>query len=172
MQPSLLRFRSVWLLVPPILLCCLDLGLTLYGQSDAYWSGNYGHVDELSPSFGRSLALHPLAFVATGLAWVSIFSSLISILPEKLAMMLSICVVMGHMTGAASWLAYRFGSYQACNGLFLLTAVAIVTAFNWGRSDNGQAVLDWSRTGLPAWTRWVVVAMLLVVPSWWFLIPH
>lgn len=172
MQPAVFRLRSLWLLVPPILLCCLDFGLTLYGQSDAYWSGGYRDVNELSPSFAKYLSMHPLAFACAGLVWIGIFSSLISILPDKIAMTISICVVIGHMTGAASWLAYRFGSYQACNALFLLTAVVIVGAFNLGRSDTGGTLIDWSRTRVPAWTRWVLAAILIVLPIWWFLIPH
>lgn len=172
MQSSILRIRSLWLLVPPIVLCCLDNGLTLYGQSDAYWSGNYADVNELSPSFASYLSTHPLAFVAAVLLWIGIFSALIAILPEKLAMTISICVALGHMTGAASWLAYRFRSYQACNALFLLTALAIVCGFNLGRSETGQTLLDWSRLRAPAWTRWVIAAVLAALPIWWFLIPH
>jgi len=59
-------FRAVWLVVPPAILCALDFGLTLYGQSDRYWAGNYTDVNEMSPSFARYLAIHPLAFVAAG----------------------------------------------------------------------------------------------------------
>lgn len=172
MQPSLFRPRSLWLVVPPILLCCLDFGLTLYGQSDAYWAGNYSDVNEISPSFGKYLSTHPLAFVFAGLVWISIFSSLIAILPETIGMTISICVVIGHMTGAASWLAYRFGSYQSCNSLFLLTSIVIVVSFNRGRSDTGQTLIDWPRTRVPTWTRWVLAALLVVLPIWWFLIPH
>jgi hypothetical protein len=49
----------MWLVVPPMLLCLLDFGLTLYGQSDAYWSGDYSDVNEMSPSFARYLAFAP-----------------------------------------------------------------------------------------------------------------
>ena len=154
------------------MLCCLDFGLTLYGQSDAYWNGTYSDINEISPSFGKYLSMHPLAFVGAALIWIAIFSSLIAILPEKVAMTISICVVIGHMTGAASWLAYRFGSYQACNALFLTTAVVIVSSFNLGRSEKGQTLIDWSRIGMPTWTRWIFAAILIVLPIWWFLIPH
>ena len=172
MQRSLLRLRSLWLVVPPTLMCCLDFGLTLYGQSDAYWSGNYQDVNEMSPSFGRYLAMHPLAFVAAAAVWIVILSSLIALLPEKLGMTLSIGIVLGHMAGAASWLAFRFGSYQSCNVLFLLTAGVIVTAFNMGRSDSGQTLIDWSRTPIPTWIRWLLIATLAILPVWWFLVPQ
>lgn len=153
MQKPLFRPRSLWLVVPPILMCCFDFGLTLYGQSDVYWSGNYQDINEISPSFAKYLSMHPMVFVASVLLWIGIFASLIALLPEKLGMTLSIGIVLGHMAGAASWLAFRFGSYQSCNVLFLLTAGVIVTAFNMGRSDNGQTLIDWSRAPVPTWTR-------------------
>lgn len=172
MHRPLIQFRMLWLLLPPIVLCCLDFGITLYGQSESYWSGNYNDINELSPSFARYLSIHPLAFIAAALVWIAIFSSVIAIVPERIAMTLSICVVIGHMTGAASWLAYRFGSYQACNALFLVTSIMIVVAFNNARSEGTRPLIDWPRTGLPDWTRWLVVAILIILPVWWFLIPR
>ena len=41
MQQAILPRNALWLLLPPIALCSLDLGLTLYGQSTDYWAGNY-----------------------------------------------------------------------------------------------------------------------------------
>lgn len=172
MNDCLFRPRSLWIVVPPILLCCLDFGLTLYGQSPAYWAGDYQDVNEVSPSFRVYLTIHPLVFVGMNLVWIAIFSSLIGILPEKIGMTISIAVVIGHMAGAASWLAFQFESYQACNALFLFTAIAIVTSFNMGRSETGQTLINWSRTPVPSWTRWILAALLIATPVWWFLIPH
>jgi hypothetical protein len=154
------------------LLCALDFGLTLYGQSPSYWSGNYADVNELSPSFAAYLAIHPLAFVGAGLLWIVIFSAMIALLPEILALTVSIAVVIGHMGGAATWLAYRFHNYQACNALFLVTALVVVLSFKRGQSTDGSSAFNWKRTGLPAWARWVTVAVLMALPIWWFLVPR
>lgn len=172
MSGSLFRPRSLWIVVPPILLCILDLSLTLYGQSSSYWLGNYQDVNEVSPSFRRYLMMHPLVFAGMGMVWIGIFSTLIAIMPEKVGMTVSIAVMMGHMGGAATWLVYRFGSYQAGMALFLLTSITIVTSFNMGRSDTGQTLIDWSRTPVPSWARWVLAVLLFAIPIWWFLIPH
>ena len=158
--------------MPPALLCILDFGLTLYGQTDGYWSGNYSEVNEISPSFAQYLAIHPLAFAASGLLWILIFSVIISLLPEFLALSASVAVVMGHMVGSASWFAYRFQNYQACNALFLVTAIVLVLAFKRGQSENGSAAFNWQCTGLPNWIRWTIVVLLMVVPIWWFLVLH
>jgi hypothetical protein len=172
MERSVFRRRSLWLLLPPTALCVLDFGLTLYGQPDAYWQGNLNAVNELSPSFAGFLSMGPPVFIAAILLWIAIYSILIVLLPERLALTLVIAIVLGHMTGAASWLAYRFQLYQACCALFLTTSALIVFAFKRGQNADGRAAFDWQRTGLPEWLRWIVIAVLIALPIWWFLIPR
>ncbi len=164
--------RPLWLVVPPAVLCMLDLWMTLYGQPPSYWSGNFRDANEISPSFASYLAIHPLAFVGAGFLWIILFSAIIVLLPEMLALTVSIAIVIGHMGGAATWFAYRFHNYQACNALFLVTAFVVVLSFKRGQNDDGAAAFDWRRTGLPSWMRWVTVAALMTIPSWWFLIRH
>jgi hypothetical protein len=172
MQQAILPRNALWLLLPPIALCSLDLGLTLYGQSTDYWAGNYSAVSEGSPSFAHYLSIHPLMFAGAGLLWMAFFSAVILLLPEKLALTLSIGVMLGHMAGAASWLMYRFGAYQMCNALFIVTAGLIVLAFKRGQRTDGRSAFDWERTGLPGWIRWLLIAVLALLPTWWFLIPR
>jgi len=172
MESKLALFRGIWLIIPPTVLCLLDFGLTLYGQSGAYWSGSYQDVNELSPSFGYYLSIHPLAFLGAMVLWIAIFSAAIVLLPEMFAMAAAIAIVIGHMAGAASWLAFRFNNYQACNALFLVTSFVVVLAFKRGQTDDGTAAFKWHRTGLPDWVRWVVIAALIGLPVWWFLIPR
>jgi hypothetical protein len=164
--------RLCWLALPSVVLCTLDFGITLWGQSETYWSGDFSAVNEGSPSFARYLAIHPLAFVAAGLLWVVLFAAVIALLPETLALVVSMAIVIGHMWGAATWLMYRFQNYQACNALFLVTAFLVVLSFKRGQNEDGSSVFDWRRTGLPNWSRWVVVAGLAAIPVWWFLVPH
>ena len=83
MQSSLLPRNALWLLLPPISMCLLDFGLTLYGQSDAYRRGNFSAVNEVSPSFAHFLSLHPLAFVGAVILWVALFSTVILLLPPR-----------------------------------------------------------------------------------------
>lgn len=172
MQTRFIPPNALWLLLPPIALYALDSGLTLYGQSDEYWAGNYADVNEMSPSFNYYLSVHPLVAGAAFLLWIFLFSAVILLLPEILAMMLSVAIVIGHMVGATSWLAFRLESYQACSLLFLVTAVVIVFSFKRGQNNDGRAAIDWGRTGLPEWTRWVLIAGLAALPVWWFLVPR
>ena len=172
MKSELFQLRFLWLAVPPVVLCALDFGLTLYGQSDAYWAGNYSDVNEISPSFAQNLAIHPLPFVAAAMIWIGLFSAIISLLPEALALTLAVAIVLGHMAGAATWFAYRFNNYQACMVLFLTTAFVVVFSFKRGQCSDGSAAFKWERTGLPDWLRWVTVAVLCGLPVYWFLVPH
>src|SRR5215470_9031853 len=145
-----------WLVVPPVVMCALDFVLTMHGQSAEYWAGNYAKVNEWSPSFCYYLTLHPVVFVAAGLLWIALFSAIILVAPERLAMTTSVAIVIGHMWGATTWLAHALKSYQACMGLFILVAAMIVVSFKRGQSADGRAAFDWQRTGLPGWVRWVV----------------
>ena len=168
----MLSRNAVWLLLPPIALCSLDFGLTLYGQSGAYWAGDYAAVREGSPSFAHYLSIHPLVAIGAALLWIFIFSATVLLLPEKLALIATIAIVIGHLAGAASWLVFRFHGYQLCNGLFLATSALIVIAFKRGQRADGRSAFDWERTGLPGWARWLVIAALVALPIWWFLIPR
>src|SRR5262245_1814193 len=167
-----LRHRLFGLCLLPTLLACLDFGLTLGGQPAEYWVGNYSRVNELSPTFHQLLAWHPLALVAGTVLWILIFVSLILLLPQTLALTLSIAVVLGHTLGATSWLIYRIHyGYQAVCGLFLLAAIGLAVGILWGwqAEPRSDARLGAS---LPVGLRWLVIALLLGVAVYLFLWPR
>ena len=96
MQPSLLRPRSLWLVVAPILLCCfLTFGSTLSRPENPTptRSGNFRHVNEMSPSFGRYLAITRSPLVRADLDRHFLDADFDP--SNKMAMTISICVVMG-----------------------------------------------------------------------------
>lgn len=163
--------RFLGLGVAPLVLCSTDAALTLAGQAAAYWSGAYHRVNEASPTFHHLLTIHPAAFAAGIAAWMAIFLCLIILLPDTLALIVSLVVTIGHATGAATWLIFRFRyGYQACNGLFLLTAVILALALRWGwqaapaeRFELPPATARW---------RWPLVAALVAAAVYLFLLPR
>ncbi len=164
------RLRGLCL--PPLGLACLDAVLTLLGQSPEYWAGNYGQVSELSPTFHHLLATHPLAFVVGIAGWILVFTGLILLLPETLALATSVAVVFGHTWGATSWLLYHFQyGYQACIGLFILTAIGLALGIRWGW---GAAPSQKGPAGVPLHPvlRWSVIAALLGLVVYLFLWPR
>lgn len=164
--------RLLGLCLVPVLLASLDGALTLSGQSPEYWAGNYSRVNEGSPMMHRWLAYHPLAYVSGLAGWVLVFTLLILLTPQTLALTISIAVTLGHTLGAASWLIYRpdYG-HQVCCGLFLLTAIGLAVGIRWGwraepRSDAPMGVR------LPFALRWGVIGLLWAIAVYLFLWPR
>jgi hypothetical protein len=146
--------RFLGLCLPPLAFCALDGTMTLAGQSGDYWAGSYFAVNEASPTFNHLLGIHPAAFAAGLLVWAAVAVGLVLLLPDTLALIVSIAVTFGHTVGTATWLLFHFQyGYQICNGLFLLSAVALGLGirFNWpsapGRQDpfaNWHPAVRWS----------------------------
>ena len=133
--------KRLWLCIPPFLMCMLDQGITLWGQSSGYWAGQRHLANEANPVFHWLLRIHPLAFEAGIFAWVLVFSSAIVFLPRRAAMAVSIAVVTGHAVGATTWLLFYVpGGYWLSVGLALLTGTLVVVT--WERFDLPARRID------------------------------
>lgn len=134
---------KLWLALPPVALSLLDQALTLYWQPQGYWSGRYDLALEGSP-FRRLLELHPVAYGAWVIVWIALFTTAIFLLPRRLAMVVSMGVVIGHTWGTASWIFKKaHAGYWLCILLFVYSAVLIVVAWEKAmRGDRNQAGLD------------------------------
>ena len=155
--------RLLGLCLPALLVWALDISFTLAGQSADYWSGHYALVNERSPTFNQWLQVHPAAFALGAIVWAGIFVGIILLLPDVLALIMSIAVTLGHTVGAATWLLWGFGyGYQLCNALFLCSAIALGLGirYGWQAVPAGEYQLDgWS------WRRrWIVAAKSWTVP--------
>jgi hypothetical protein len=164
--------RFIGLCLAPIIFCLLDNGLTVVGQDSRYWGGNYQLVNEGSPTFHHLLSIHPLAFVGGATAWIAIFVTIILLLPEAAAMVISAAVVLGHSVGAATWLLwhFRFG-YQACNALFFVAAMAIVWSLRWTlKAPLPLGPMLWP--SLSSTFRWLLIVVLFSAGAYLYLIPR
>jgi hypothetical protein len=166
-----LRQRFLGLCLPPLFFCVLDFTLTLIGQPAAYWEGDRTSIIEGSPTFHYLLTVHPAAFVVGVLVWMAIFVALLLLLPDTLALIASIAIVLGHTAGTAAWLRGRFQfDYQILVGLFVLTAVALGLGVRWGWQAAPQVPLRLDR--LPGFWRWTAIAALVAVVVYLFLWPR
>ena len=121
--------KKLWLCVPFAVLAAIDFGLTLSGQSPAYWQGDHSKVNEIFPLMAWGLRCGPLTFLFICLLWVLVFSALIVVLPDIASQVLSLALVIGHTWGAMGWLVYRLRvEYHLCALLFLLSAVLFIGA--------------------------------------------
>ena len=167
------RRRFLGLCLLPILLTCLDNGLTLSGQPKEYWAGNYAKAVEGNPWHYKLLAYHPLALVAEEAASMLVFVGMILLMPQTLALTISIAATLGYMVGASTWLLYggfRHGHEMFC-GLSLLTAAAIAVGIRWGwraEPDSDAPV----GVSLPFALRWALILALSGVAIYINLWPH
>ncbi len=93
------------------------------------------------------------------------------LLPDTLALIVSIAIVVGHAAGAATWLCYNFKfGYQMCNGLFFLVAVAIGIGVRWGWQAGPDKPLRLDR--VPQVWRWALILLLVSIGVYLFLWPR
>ncbi|MGD0552927.1 MAG: hypothetical protein ABSB25_09780 [Sedimentisphaerales bacterium] len=133
--------KKLWLCVPFAALCVVDFGLTLAGQSPAYWQGNYSAVGEWFPLFALVLRHGPILFLFMSLLWIFVFSTLIVVLPDIFSQILSLTLVIGNTCGALTWLAFRFRfNPLLCMLLFVLSAaIFIITQARWRMTQPAHA---------------------------------
>jgi hypothetical protein len=145
--------------VPCLLAFLLDSSLTLHGQPAEYWAGNYTHTTEGAPFMRRLYMIHPLAAVAGYLVWAGLMFGLLVLLPEVLAVILSIAIVFGHVAGAYTWmLPITVGWYQTVNGMFLVTAIVLGVGLHWSLRAPVQTDATSTRR-LPTWLRWGLITL-------------
>src|SRR5262249_14514998 len=105
--------RLLGLGLPCLLAFLLDTGLRLRAQPEAYWAGNYHFILQEGSPFLRALyTWHPLAAVAGYALWAAIITGLLVLLPEWLAVILSLAIGVGHIGGAHSWLKPTMGTWR------------------------------------------------------------
>lgn len=157
-----LRRRLIGLCLVPVFLAMLDGLVTLIGQPEAYWEGDYSKALEGTPGF-RILLTHGPAAYAVGLAvWVMAFVGMILMLPSTLALAICFQFTLGHALGAFSWIN-RFP-----NGRELPVLINAAVAFGlalgirwWMRSPQDDTPLG---ARLPRVIRWAIIGMLCFVP--------
>ena len=164
-----MRRRFVGLCLPAMIFCVLDTTLTLVRQSAQYWGGDYSQADERSPTFEHLLRISPLVDVAGTVVWIGVFVGIILLLPDILALIVSIAVTLGHAVGACTWVWEFEAGYQICNGLILLAAVVLVLGIRYGWQAKPTELYCVS---MPSFRRWLLTACLFAIGLYLFLWPH
>jgi hypothetical protein len=163
--------RLLGLCLPPLLFSTFDAGITLYGQSAAYWAGEYHWALEGSPTPNHLLQIHPLAFALGILAWQMLFVVAILLLPDVLSLIACIAITFGHTACAATWLWIRFQyGYQWSLWLFLASSIALGSGIYWGwhaQPVEKHPLLRWSPI-----LRWTLLALATGIAVYLFLWPR
>ena len=147
--------RLLGLGFPCLLPFLLDTGLTLRAQPAAYWAGNYGFMlTERSPFLRALYTWHPLAAVAGYALWAAIIAGLLVLLPECLAVILSLAVGVCHIGGAYSWVKPTMGTWesQITSGILVVSGLALGFGLHWYLRSSKFGAVEGGKQG-----RWVGV---------------
>jgi hypothetical protein len=117
--------------------------------------------------------INPLALIAGYLIWAGAIIGLLLLLPDVLAVIVTIVVAFGHVGGAYSQVIPVLGSwgYQVTNGVFLLTAAALGTGLWWSARASSAVRRSGPAGSLPVWLRCGLIALLAGVAGCMVLIP-
>ena len=158
------RRRFLGFCLVPILLSLLDFALTLAGQPQEYWAGDYSRANELNPLEHALLLYHPLAFVIGNLALTLVLIGLILLTPRIVAAIFSIMVSLAHWAGSSTCLFHLgyLNNREMEWGFALLAIICMAVGVGWGwRARSHAAPLD--PTPLSFGVRWVTIAVLFAI---------
>jgi len=130
-------FRHIWFLVPALGLYTADLGLTLAGQTAAYWNGDYSQAVEHNPLAYPILARHPVLFISAGVAWAAVFSTVIVLWRNRVSDWIAVLLAFGHAVGGSTWLA-RHGVGGLLLAIVYLAVTSRISGACWRRAGFGS----------------------------------
>jgi hypothetical protein len=172
-----LRHRLIGMGLPCLLALALDATLTMCGQPEEYWAGDYSQTNEGAPFHRKLFTLHPAAAVAGYAAWGGILIGLILLLPEALAVVLAVAVVFGHTVGAYTWVEAWLGAgitvgwFQTARGMFPASAVVLGAGLYWSLRLYPQGREGAKRPWNPS-VRWGLIAVLFGTACYMVFFPH
>jgi hypothetical protein len=127
--------------------------------------------------------LGPAAAIAGYAAWAGVLLGLILLLPEVLAVCLSLAVVLGHTAGAAMWLdglitvgrlggGITVGWFQTARGMLPAAAAVLGVGLCWSLREPVQGRTKEEHRPWNQVLRWGLVAALLGIGAYMMLFPH
>ena len=122
--------NRLWLCLPVIFTCLMDIIITLFGQPAEYRVNSFSVVTEANPEIYWFLRTHPLAFVKYNVYELLIVSMLIIALPEIASKSISVFYSIGFGKAIYYWAdnTLLFG-FWASNLLLILPAIVLVYVF-------------------------------------------
>jgi len=120
----------LWLCLPVILTCLMDVTITLSGQPAEYWIRSYSVVNEANPVSYWFLSMHPVAFVLYSIYVLLIVSLLIIALPEIASKSISVFYTIGSAKAIYYWMVGTLHrGFWISNLLLIIPAIVLVYAF-------------------------------------------
>ncbi len=129
------RKARLWWLAPAAGLFVADASLTLAGQSEQYWAGEYGAAVEGNPIAHPLLVRSPWLFASLAVVWLAIFSAVIVFWRHPAAKWMAVLIAVAHAIGGASWVT-RVGSWGLMAVGVYIALAAQAAGWCWRRAGN------------------------------------
>jgi hypothetical protein len=94
----------IWLVLAAMVPYGCDIAITLYGQSNEYWKGDFSQTIEGNPIAHWILRFGPIPFAIFATTWASIIIFAIITFSQRYSVGLSLMLVICHAIGFGSWL--------------------------------------------------------------------
>jgi hypothetical protein len=132
-----MRTERLWWCLLGIVLCAADGLLTLCGQPEAYWSGDFGSINEAHPVAAWFLSIHPLAFVAAGVPYLALVMALVLWLPRPLAVLIAVIAAAGYAAAVIAW-SHQLFSQPAVALVPMAFVVVVFGLLAWRAREKGR----------------------------------
>jgi hypothetical protein len=126
------------LLLPFLVLASTDVGLTLNGQSSAYWHGDYSAAREANPLAKPFLERGPAPFLGFGLCWVALASLVFLTWRHPLSGILAKLSAILHALGGAAWILRMDPEWGWAYAVIFLGIASELSLFFW-RSPSANS---------------------------------
>ena len=126
--------KRLWLVVPVWLWLVADVSLTLVGQPDSFWDGDYTTALEANPIVHPILTLGPGPFILLAILWAMFCGLFVVYFPYRLVTWFVLIAALSHAFGGCTWLV-RLGTWGWILAAAYLFVAAEVSWWCWGRFD-------------------------------------
>lgn len=127
----------LWLCLPIVASCMLDLVVTLAGQSRAYWAGDRLAAVDGNPIARMCLQAHPLVLVGFAGLTTAVLCAILGLVPLRLAAAFAFIPAFMHALAAAGWLV-TYGTLGWVGAVCVLAAAERLVHWSWLRANLGR----------------------------------
>jgi hypothetical protein len=134
LRSSLQLYKSLWIVLPSVVVTLADWVATFIFQPIAYWAGTFAARNEISPLGNGLLSIHPVAFSVFMVIYIIFIVVLVFLLKPPWNKVVALTVVVGHTAGIYGWLKDR--CYWSAMPVFFL--VGLMTVFCWQKAHENH----------------------------------
>jgi len=126
--------KRLWFIAPFWLCLAVDVTLTLAGQSEEYWNGDYTAATEANPFAHPILVIGPWIFALLAIGWSALLAGLAVWIPHRALAWIVVVLTVAHAIGGSTWLA-RIGMWGWILAIVYLALASEAAWWCWRKSE-------------------------------------